>query len=266
MVTMMLLGKSLGRLPVAGVSLLVTLLIASALYVLGSGEKEARTAPSAAAALLPPSSQRYTPPTEMTIDYSDPVGRGQVPLMLVEGRRHEQLAPNVRIGELASRDGAPYARISPEIVAAIEAMRNETDAVIVVLSGYRHVLRNALSDIGGARESQHVAGRAADLASPDLTPLELAELALDVLGCEIGLGLGTTAIHIDMRGSRSVWAYESDESAEDDFVGDEFERWVADYCGDEPEDGANAEVGAMSHDGLDVRPVDSLDVMLDQGS
>lgn len=165
---------------------------------------------------------------EDDMDFSDPATGGLIPLMNVEGRMTERLSPNLRVGDLAARDGAPYARISVELIEALEDVITSTDASIYIISGYRHPARNAMPEIGGSVESQHMAGRAADLSSPGLTPLELSGLVLDVLGCDIGLGLGGSSIHMDVRGRRAVWAKEGAE-----MTTAEFSRWVAVRCGDE---------------------------------
>jgi hypothetical protein len=210
----------------------VTLLVSGVLTWLPAFESRDAEFESAAASTMVPSmvSEAWSPVSEPIIDYSDPVGRARVPLMYVEGRRHELISETVRIWEMASRDAALYARISPELVRAIDAIRAQTDAEIIVVSGYRHLNRNALAEIGGARESQHVAGLAVDVRSDDISALELAELILDVVGCDIGLGLGVMGVHFDLRGYRSIWARSGSE-----FESEEFAAWVSAHCGDEPE-------------------------------
>ena len=72
--------------------------------------------------------------------------------------------------ELACHDGTPY----PEawqttramlLARAFEAIRAEWSLPIAVLSAYRTPTYNA--KIGGAKNSQHVQGRALDLAPPE---------------------------------------------------------------------------------------------------
>jgi hypothetical protein len=230
------------------------LLVAAVLFVMNANVEEAGTpavVQRGAMMAQPPSSAGDGPVDdgEDEIDFSDPTTGGLIPLMRVEGRMHERLSPNLRVGDLAARDGAPYARISVELIDALEEIIASTDAAIYILSGYRHPARNALPEIGGSGESQHMAGRAADLMSPDLSALDLAELVLMALGCEIGLGLYANSIHVDVRGRRAVWA--RDGAA---FTGEEFTRWVATRCGDAMDDAASEET---------VSDVDPNDILAD---
>src|SRR5690606_35696927 len=139
------------------------------------------------------------------VDYSDPVGQGAVPLVEVAGRWDEPLGHGFRVRDFASRDGAPYARIAGELVAAMDLLRARAGS-LVVISGYRHRAYNDLLERSAAG-SQHIAGRAADVWSGTKTPLQLAGLALETLGCGVGLGLGANTLHVDLRGYLASWAY-----------------------------------------------------------
>jgi len=70
-----------------------------------------------------------------------------------------------------------------------------------------------------------MSGFAADLWSPAMTPIELAEMALDVVGCKVGIGLGRTFIHLDMRGKLASWAVDDAALTEE-----EFDRFVWYKC------------------------------------
>lgn len=139
------------------------------------------------------------------IDYSDPVARGAVPLVKVAGRWNDRLSRGFRVRDFASRDGASYARISDRLVDSMEKLRTLTGS-LGILSGYRHQAYNERIE-GSAAGSQHIAGLAADVWSAAKTPLELADLALETLGCGIGLGLGANSLHIDLRGYLASWTY-----------------------------------------------------------
>jgi uncharacterized protein YcbK (DUF882 family) len=58
-----------------------------------------------------------------------------------------------------------------------------------------------------APKSQHMGGRAADIAVTGMTGLDLAKLAIDVAGCDIAIGLGKDFIHVDTRGCFTLWPY-----------------------------------------------------------
>ncbi|WP_243466472.1 hypothetical protein [Methanosarcina mazei] len=55
--------------------------------------------------------------------------------------------------------------------------------------------------------------------------LDLARIALEELGCDIGIGLGRNSIHVDLRGQLTSWRYEGAELSEN-----EFDQWVRDTC------------------------------------
>ncbi len=181
--------------------------------------------------VLPP------PPTERPgalyidgVDYGDPVGGGAVPLVRVAGFEDKPLSRTFRLGDFASRDSAAYARVSPALVAKLEKLRSRAGS-LVVLSGYRHRTYNDREDVGGAETSRHIAGLAADVYSSTQTPLALAGLALQAFGCRVGLGLGATSLHLDVRGGLTSWTY---EGAEMDSPA--FEAWVRQQCGLAPID------------------------------
>ena len=155
------------------------------------------------------------------IDYTDPPGVG-LPLLRVFGYEDAPLSPHFRVGDFATRDGAPLARISPRLVQGLERLR---DAVgpFYVISGYRHPAHNAA--VGGSRVSQHMAGQAADLYAPAHSSLELARAAVDAFGCGIGLGLGATTVHVDVRGHLATWTYPGAPLSEA-----AFDLWVLVLC------------------------------------
>lgn len=161
--------------------------------------------------------------TQDDIDYEDPVANGQVPVIDVASRLTEKLSTNFTVGELAATDGARYARISPELVAGLQRLRARIGAPISINSGYRHPKLNGM--VGGASKSRHIAGQAADVRCSIMSPLELARLALDEFGCNIGIGLGKNGIHIDVRGTLAIWVYEGAELSEP-----EFDAWVREIC------------------------------------
>ncbi|WP_298802249.1 S8 family serine peptidase [uncultured Pseudokineococcus sp.] len=149
-------------------------------------------------------------------DYGDPVANGIVALLDTSGRLDEKLAASFSLRELAAQSGPyRYARVSVELVEGLQAMRSAAGAPLTVRSAYRPPALN--TSVGGARRSQHLVGRAADIRVKGLTPLEVAELALEHLGLDIGLGLGSTTTHVDLRGTLATWVYTGAELSEEGF-------------------------------------------------
>lgn len=157
------------------------------------------------------------------VDYSDPVADGAVPLIDVRDRRGEKLSENFTVDELDARDGASYARLSPELLAGLQRLRDRLGEPLIINSGYRHPKLN--KEVGGVSGSRHQAGQAADIRTESKSTLQLARLALEEIGCDIGIGLGKNSIHVDVRGASTSWVYEGAELDEG-----EFDQWVRETC------------------------------------
>lgn len=89
------------------------------------------------------------------------------------------------------------------LCAALELIRDALRSPITVLSGYRSEAYNRCPAVRGARNSQHVQGRAADIRVPGIAPEAVHEVALVLhehgtirLG---GLGLYPSWCHVDIR-------------------------------------------------------------------
>lgn len=141
------------------------------------------------------------------VDYSDRVANGLVPLIEVRGRASERLSTHFTVGELMAPN-LRYARISPDLVEAIEAVRNQLNQPLKVESGYRCPALN--EQLQGSPTSEHLSGRAATLRSPTnaIEPLEIARVALETIDVDFGLGLGRTTVHVNRAGRKDFFAYE----------------------------------------------------------
>lgn len=159
------------------------------------------------------------------MDYSEPIGNA-APLLPVTGREDMPVSAHFTVGELAANDDAPYARIAPELVEALEKLHDHLRSDLLVNSAYRHPALNFDLRIGGSFESYHMAGRAVDISSRVWQPIELAEAVVDAIGCEVGIGLGRGYVHIDLRGYLATWTYP--EAAIDEAV---FDARIRERCG-----------------------------------
>jgi uncharacterized protein YcbK (DUF882 family) len=93
--------------------------------------------------------------------------------------------------------------LTPRLVHALEHLRAIHGRPIVIVSGYRCPVRN--KSVGGAPDSQHMYGTAADLVPGAATVVEAEAVGF------IGIGsLGGWATHVDMRdGPPARWSYGS---------------------------------------------------------
>jgi len=96
--------------------------------------------------------------------------------------------------------------VDARLVMALEEMRRITDTPIRLISGYRCKRHNA--EVGGEIDSQHMSGRAADIASRAGVD-RMREIARGVAWVNgIGYDPARGMLHIDVRtGKRAEWTY-----------------------------------------------------------
>lgn len=122
------------------------------------------------------------------------------------------MTPHFAAAEFACRDGTPYparwldARLRP-LCELLEQIRALAGGPLVVISGYRTIQYNRT--VGGARRSQHVDGRAADVRCPTLPADQLAARVLEAkragqLPTLGGLGAYPGWVHVDVRAGRAL--------------------------------------------------------------
>lgn len=136
------------------------------------------------------------PPHVMTITGTIPGGSVEV---LGQGLNDIQLTENFNLKEFQC-SCCGTVKIDPELVRRLQAMRDELGVPIIVNSGYRCPAHNKA--VGGAKDSQHLVGKAADITARDLPRLMLlAEKYFH----DQGLGLYKNYVHVDVRGTRVRW-------------------------------------------------------------
>ena len=72
-----------------------------------------------------------------------------------------QLAPGFKVREFRCRDGSDVVMIDESLVMLLQCIREHFGKPITITSGYRTAAHNAA--VGGAKSSQHLLGRAADI-------------------------------------------------------------------------------------------------------
>ena len=115
--------------------------------------------------------------------------------------------------EFVSGDGAEFpedvaAAITGELVPALETLRAHVDAPLRITSGYRSPEHNA--KVGGAKRSQHLTGRAADIAIPaGYTVDRFADTIESLIAVgtlpEGGVGRYRSWVHYDVRKAYARW-------------------------------------------------------------
>ena len=84
----------------------------------------------------------------------------------------------------------------------LDAFRERVGEPVYINSGIRCAAHNAA--VGGADDSRHMYGDAADIRCDGKTPEQLYEIA-DEIFCDGGVGLYDWGIHVDDRGHRARW-------------------------------------------------------------
>jgi uncharacterized protein YcbK (DUF882 family) len=122
-----------------------------------------------------------------------------------------KLSTNFSLDEFASADGtAPSGEVLKnltELAKNLEVLRKHIGQPIRVTSGFRSREHNR--KIGGATNSFHVLGMAADIQVSKMTPEQVAK-AIELLIAEGkmkegGIGIYKTWTHYDHRGTKARW-------------------------------------------------------------
>ena len=113
------------------------------------------------------------------------------------------LSPHFRVREFACRDGSDTVKIDDALVELLEQIRAAAGGAVTINSGYRTAAYNAR--VGGARYSQHLLGRAADIQVRGASPLLVGQIAEYYLGGHGGIGVYQTFTHVDTRTARARW-------------------------------------------------------------
>lgn len=93
------------------------------------------------------------------------------------------VTPHFTVEEFACADGTPYPSewIDERLCSlceTLEVIRERVGTPLVIVSGYRSLEYNRR--VRGARHSQHVQGRAADIRSPTVSAARVHELVLEL--------------------------------------------------------------------------------------
>lgn len=122
-----------------------------------------------------------------------------------------QLTDNFKLSEFRCKDGTDVPDDLMENVQLLcknlQVLRDHIGKPIRVISGYRSPKYNRR--IGGAKKSQHMLAKAADIKIKGMDPSEVKSVIVSLIKegkmMPGGVGLYTTFTHYDVRGRNARW-------------------------------------------------------------
>jgi uncharacterized protein YcbK (DUF882 family) len=122
-----------------------------------------------------------------------------------------KLTNNFTLQEFNSKCGRDIPNnVLPNIIQLAKNLQVLRDAVgksISITSGYRSPQHN--KKIGGAKDSQHVKGMAADIKVAGMTPKEVVLVIEGLIESgkmkQGGIGIYASWVHYDIRGTKARW-------------------------------------------------------------
>jgi uncharacterized protein YcbK (DUF882 family) len=114
-----------------------------------------------------------------------------------------KLSANFDRSEFACKCLCDYDTVDVELLEILEAIRQHFAAAITINSAARCPNKNRA--VGGAKNSQHLYGRAADIVVDGIGPDEVHAYIDKTWPNELGLGRYATFTHVDSRGYKARW-------------------------------------------------------------
>ena len=115
----------------------------------------------------------------------------------------QKVSQHFRVREFACSDGSDAVFIDPELVTVLQDIRSHFGRAVTVNSGYRTPAKNAA--VGGAKQSRHLYGMAADITVKGVAPAAVAKYAETLLPGRGGIGIYAGFTHVDVREERARW-------------------------------------------------------------
>ena len=121
-----------------------------------------------------------------------------------------RLAPDFKVRELRCRDGSDTVMVDETLTVVLQCIRDHFGKPVTITSGYRTPAHNAA--VGGAKSSQHLLGRAADIRVEGVSVEDVAAYAESLMPDWGGVGRypvkagrPTGWVHVDTRANKSRW-------------------------------------------------------------
>lgn len=123
---------------------------------------------------------------------------------------NRRLAPDFKVRELRCKDGTDTVMVDEALTVVLQCIREHFGKAVTITSGYRTAAHNAA--VGGAKSSQHLLGRAADIRVEGISVEDVAAYAERLMPDWGGVGRypvkagrATGWVHVDTRQNKSRW-------------------------------------------------------------
>ena len=128
--------------------------------------------------------------------------------LMADGDR--RLAPDFKVRELRCRDGSDTVMVDETLTVVLQCIREHFGKPVTITSGYRTAAHNEA--VGGAKSSQHLLGRAADIRVQGVSVEDVAAYAESLMPDWGGVGRypvkagrATDWVHVDTRADKARW-------------------------------------------------------------
>ena len=116
---------------------------------------------------------------------------------------NKNLSANFKVREFACTDGSDPVFVSDKLVEILQEIRSHFGRAVTINSAFRTAAKN--KSVGGATNSQHLYGMAADITVKGVSPSRVAAFAETLLPNTGGIGIYGTFTHVDVRAAKSRW-------------------------------------------------------------
>ena len=114
-----------------------------------------------------------------------------------------KVSPNFRRGEFACKCGCGFATPDAELLRLLEDIRDFFGSPITINSACRCQSHN--QNVGGASNSTHLMGIAADIVVKDVPPKRVGLFMDTAYADQYGRKAYSTFTHVDIRKKHSAW-------------------------------------------------------------